>query len=657
MRLSFLFICQCGTWSINPFSSISTRDHSISPKVGVLILSWNRLEDTRACLESVSKLSYTNYQLYVVDNHSTDGAVEYLRQRESEGQLILISNEENLGYAGGMNRGIKTALGDGCDYVFLLDNDAQVEADSLSHLIDRGESLTEWGLIAPLLSNRDHPNRFIEQGVLIDGSEQMLETANSPEEALEWQNECPHSFLLSGKALLIKRQAAVDVGEFDERFFTYLAVEDYCLRAIFNSYLCVMEPEARVSFARNDEPNEASFFFYQSRNRCFFWVKHSPELGWFQRCRRHFPYLRELLGNCDKDLKNMRAVFDGFFSGLGHRHGKWIRPSNFAQGAYQVLALISLGLIQAKYLVGQVDQFNLRNKVRPWRFRHMRAKDYFITRGRNRMQLRGESLPDISTQEVTVILPVRNRYNYRLDNTLNSIRQQDYESELIKIVLVDYGSDEAFEEPYREVCQRFNAEYFRVEGPLKWNLSHATNLVIKRTSSDYVLCTGMDLMLSPNFVSEGMRWLSRNPRRIVIATMYESPEGLINDFIEEPDMETLRDKSQAMYRHESWPHRMNPGINIGLKCHYEAIGGYDERFTLWGHEDDDFIKRMELSGLQIVSSSPNAYTIHQYHPMERALEPEKFEQAKQSNLAMLKEDHSIVRNLSGWGDMDKDYFA
>ena len=240
---------------------------------------------------------------------------------------------------------------------------------------------------------------------------------------------------------------------------------------------------------------------------------------------------------------------------------------------------------------------------------------------------------------------------------MNSIRKQDYPSELIKLVLVDYGSDSDFEEPYRKVCQRFDAEYFKVEGPYKWSLSHATNLVIKQTSSEYVLCTGMDLMLSPNYIRKGMSRLSKRPRQIIVTTMFESPEGLITDFIEQPDMDELRDKSQAIYRKKSWPHTMNPGINMGLKEYYERIRGYDERFTLWGHEDDDFIKRMELSGLKIGDSHPDIYCIHQYHPMERQLEPEKFMHVVQRNRDILKFDHSIIRNPSGWGKMDKEYLA
>ena len=302
-----------------------------------------------------------------------------------------------------------------------------------------------------------------------------------------------------------------------------------------------------------------------------------------------------------------------------------------------------------------MDRFLLRHKMRPWKHRHMRAWDYFITRVLNRFRLLRQPVPENSKEDVTVILPVRNRYNFRLDNTLKSISQQDYCSDLVKVVLVDYGSDPKFEEHYRSVCDQYDADYFRVDGPMKWNLSHATNLIIRRTSSKYVLCTGMDLMLSPHFIKEGIRQVSKKPGLMHIATMYETPEGLINGLLDPLDMDSLREKSKLMYRQDAWPFTRNPGINMGLKHYYERIRGYDERYTLWGYEDDDFVKRMELSGLRVTNDNSQIYCIHQFHPIERVLEPEKFNPTLQLNWRMLKNDHSIIRNSSGWGNLKREY--
>jgi len=69
------------------------------PKVSIIILNWNGLQDTLECLESVFKLDYPNFEIIVVDNGSTDDSVTVIR--ETYPQIILIENKENLGYTGG----------------------------------------------------------------------------------------------------------------------------------------------------------------------------------------------------------------------------------------------------------------------------------------------------------------------------------------------------------------------------------------------------------------------------------------------------------------------------------------------------------------------------------------------------------------------------
>ena len=79
------------------------------PKVAIIILNWNGLEDTIECLESLKKMSYTNYDVIVVDNGSEGNDVEVLRDKYGEWAHI-IENDKNYGYAEGNNIGLKYAL-------------------------------------------------------------------------------------------------------------------------------------------------------------------------------------------------------------------------------------------------------------------------------------------------------------------------------------------------------------------------------------------------------------------------------------------------------------------------------------------------------------------------------------------------------------------
>ena len=80
------------------------------PLVWIVVLNWNGLSDTLACLQSLQQLRYPERRIVVVDNGSTDGSVEALRSARSSIGFELIEAGRNLGYAGGNNLGIRHAL-------------------------------------------------------------------------------------------------------------------------------------------------------------------------------------------------------------------------------------------------------------------------------------------------------------------------------------------------------------------------------------------------------------------------------------------------------------------------------------------------------------------------------------------------------------------
>ena len=144
----------------------------MNPKVSIIILNWNGWRDTIECLQSLQRLTYPNYQVIVVDNGSTDDSVERIKAWANENlgeghlvveytkgdtpagrkearedtfevvppkaRMVLIRNEENLGFTGGCNVAIRYSLQREypTDYVFLLNNDAKAEKDCLMHLIE-----------------------------------------------------------------------------------------------------------------------------------------------------------------------------------------------------------------------------------------------------------------------------------------------------------------------------------------------------------------------------------------------------------------------------------------------------------------------------------------------------------------------------------------
>ena len=94
------------------------------PRVAVIILTWNRVDDIVTCLESFAEVHYPNLEVVVVDNASADDTVATVRERFPWATLIV--NDDNLGYVGGNNVGIRYALAHGADYVFILNSDTKM---------------------------------------------------------------------------------------------------------------------------------------------------------------------------------------------------------------------------------------------------------------------------------------------------------------------------------------------------------------------------------------------------------------------------------------------------------------------------------------------------------------------------------------------------
>lgn len=118
----------------------------------VIIIIFNGMKWLDKCLSSVVNSS-VKANLFIVDNGSTDGSIEFIKKHYPE--AILIESKENLGFGKANNLGLKYALDNNYDYVYLLNQDAWVSPDTFEKLIHASKSHPEYGILSPLQTNRD----------------------------------------------------------------------------------------------------------------------------------------------------------------------------------------------------------------------------------------------------------------------------------------------------------------------------------------------------------------------------------------------------------------------------------------------------------------------------------------------------------------------
>jgi GT2 family glycosyltransferase len=239
------------------------------PLVVAVVLNWCGEEDTAACIHSLVASDYQPLRVLLVDNASPDGSGERLRARFPEAEYL--ETEQNLGYAGGNNRGVARALELGAHYVLILNNDTVVDPGCVSRLVDAAASDARVGAVGPKILYFDEPRR-----VWFGGGEFRAARAAGIHLG-EGEEDCeagdprpvPVSFL-TGCCLLIPAPLAGGLGPFREDFFAYVEDVELCLRLRQAGHTLLYQPAARVwhRVAREGSAPPSAFqIFHRDRNR------------------------------------------------------------------------------------------------------------------------------------------------------------------------------------------------------------------------------------------------------------------------------------------------------------------------------------------------------------------------------------------------------
>ncbi len=215
-----------------------------APRIDVITLTWNQRRDTLECLASLSQLTYPNYRIILVDNGSTDGTVEAVRERYPA--VTLIVNAHNLGFQGGFNVGLRHALNTGADYVFVMNNDTTVQPDILDELMKHAAP-ADVGMLSPKIYYADEPDRIWSVGG--DCHPITFEMTHKGDNQLDrgqWEQVIERDFLV-GCAMLMKRSLLEQIGLFDTGYHPiYYEDVDLCVRARRAGFRLLMVPSAKM---------------------------------------------------------------------------------------------------------------------------------------------------------------------------------------------------------------------------------------------------------------------------------------------------------------------------------------------------------------------------------------------------------------------------
>jgi len=215
----------------------------MQPLVYIIVLNWNRREDTLECLRSLSAVKYENFKILLVDNASSDGTVEAVAREFPAASIV--SNSTNLRFAGGNNVGIRIAMERGADFVLLLNNDTTVDPDFLTELV-AGASSDSTGMTGPKMYFYDDPKRLWYAGGKIEFWKGWISHIGVREVDAGQYDTPAETQYISGCCVLVKKEVVERIGMLDEAYYIYGEDADWCVRATRAGYVLRYVPAARI---------------------------------------------------------------------------------------------------------------------------------------------------------------------------------------------------------------------------------------------------------------------------------------------------------------------------------------------------------------------------------------------------------------------------
>jgi len=254
-----------------------------TPRVSIIIVSWNAKSVVQQCLPSVVATDYPDLEIIFADNASTDGSAAWIAREYPS--IKIVRHPDNALFARGNNAALPHATG---DLVLLLNNDVEVPPGWLRPLVDAMTGAPDIAAVQPKLLQYDDRGRFEYAG----GAGGYLDRLGYPftrgrlintmEPDRGQYDDARDVFWATGAALLLRRSALDEVGLLDERFEMHMEEIDLCWRLQRHGYRVRVEPTSTVYHIGGASLPQSSprKTYYNFRNSLLMLYKNLPPAEW-----------------------------------------------------------------------------------------------------------------------------------------------------------------------------------------------------------------------------------------------------------------------------------------------------------------------------------------------------------------------------------------
>jgi GT2 family glycosyltransferase len=258
-----------------PAARSKQRHRQALPRLSFILVNWNTKAHILEALRSIEDTVHGyRYEIFVVDNGSTDGSSAAIKKTFPE--VRLIRNERNLGFARAVNQALIRARG---SYFVLLNSDARLREGAIKTLTDFMEKNPDAGVAGGQLMNEDGtrqnsiaPFPTLATELFNKRLLRILFPRRYPGKEREYAAPLDVDSLV-GACIMVRRRAVEEVGALDEGYFFFMEETDWCLRMKKQGWRVSFVPQARILHRQGASASmakaEARIEYYRSRYRFF----------------------------------------------------------------------------------------------------------------------------------------------------------------------------------------------------------------------------------------------------------------------------------------------------------------------------------------------------------------------------------------------------
>tara|TARA_Y100001970_G_scaffold288146_1_gene414613 strand:- start:1120 stop:2037 length:918 start_codon:yes stop_codon:yes gene_type:complete len=245
------------------------------PKVAIVSLNWNGLAHLKYFCNSAANVDYENYFIIIVDNASSDGSIDFIKENYKD--IKVVKNSSNLGYSKGFNVGIEYAISNGAEYLLITNNDLLLDSNILNVGIDLFLQDNQIGYMGGKVYNLNSQKIFQYAGGRIYETLDSMPSRGAGEVDVGQYETVEYFDYMDDVCSLVSKDLIREVGPYDSDFFFDFEETEWNFRIRSHNYRIAYNPKMKVWHRKHGSTggNRLTSFaeFHSSRGKVLFHFK------------------------------------------------------------------------------------------------------------------------------------------------------------------------------------------------------------------------------------------------------------------------------------------------------------------------------------------------------------------------------------------------